>query len=203
MEISSKVVDEAKAIFRAGLAQIAASIASRAHDLACDYAATRIQFKRPLDANQMIRNKLAFMKVALWNMKAFTYRNTDAFSEEEYWGPGENALYYCADRACAITREAMQIQGGNGFMEETGLPGLVRDSTAIRLLALPLINPVIQNGWCSLENDSEPTWTATLIKKWQDDAMEDWLEHLRQTEAPDLDNARVMQTLATSVTLKN
>ena len=108
--------------------------ARRVFDLALPYAAERKQFGKPIGANQGVSFKLADMITeidaadlltlsAAWKLDAGIPANREIAS----------AKLYASEMLARVTDEAIQIFGGMGLMEETGIERFWRDARVERI----------------------------------------------------------------------
>ncbi len=121
-------------------------IAERAFRRALAYARERIQGRRdgrpvPILAHPDVRRMLLTMRAYTAAMRALCYLATaevdraarDADGERRRAAAGRVALLtplvkaWCTDRACEIASLAVQVHGGAGFIEETGVAQHYRD----------------------------------------------------------------------------
>ncbi|MXG91301.1 acyl-CoA dehydrogenase [Nocardioides sp. YIM 123512] len=108
----------------------ALGIARAAYEVALDYAKTREQFGRPIIDNQAIAFALADMKTSIdasrllvWRA-AWMARNGQPFEAAE----GSMSKLHAGETAVAVTGQAMQILGGNGFTREYPVERMARDA---------------------------------------------------------------------------
>jgi isovaleryl-CoA dehydrogenase len=121
-------------IERAMIAPMCLGIAERALALSVDYAKTRHQFGKPIGAFQMIRAKLADMYVWVETMRSFTYRVLREAARVEAGGGGRGEIHkltaasvmYAAETLNKVLNDAVQIQGGNGYIWESEINRLYR-----------------------------------------------------------------------------
>jgi hypothetical protein len=112
---------------RIGIAAQALGIAGAALDAAVAYAKERVQFGKPISANQAISFKIADMAMRLDAARLLTYRaawlkeNHRPFSKE-----AAMAKCVASDTAMYVTTEAVQIFGGNGYSREYPVERLFR-----------------------------------------------------------------------------
>lgn len=105
-------------------------------DLVLPYTHTRKQFNSPIAHNQLIQGKLADMHTKLAASRAYTYttaRKIDnaAASPENLPIPTEDcagAILYAAERATECSLDAIQLMGGNGYINEIPAGRFLRDA---------------------------------------------------------------------------
>lgn len=127
-EGAAVVESRARALVRCGVAAIANGIARRAHEIARDYAHTRIQGGVRLVRHGAIKDMLAGMVVRLHAAAAC---RLGAAADD----PGAALAHKVAasDAAAATTIDAVQLLGGMGYMVDTGVEKLMRDAKYCQL----------------------------------------------------------------------
>jgi len=126
-------------------------IAERAYQMSRDYARTRLQSRAvdsadpspvPIIRHPDVRRMLMTMRATIDAMRAIIYNTAagidrakhlpDAKDRAAWLGEVELltpvAKAWCTDMACSITSLAVQIHGGLGFIEQTGVAQLYRDA---------------------------------------------------------------------------
>ena len=114
---------------RIGIAAQALGIAQAAMDYAIAYSKERVQFGKPISANQAISFKLADMAMKLDAARLLTYRA--AYLKENhkpYSKEAAMAKCFAGDAAMWITTEAIQVLGGNGYIREYPVERLFRNA---------------------------------------------------------------------------
>lgn len=104
-------------------------LAQAAFDDAASYAATRVQFGKPIGTFQLIQQKLTDMRIALENMRNFIYKS--AWMVDNGTLDRKQAAMckrYCSETAFWVIDEAMQIHGGIGVTEGVRVERLWRDA---------------------------------------------------------------------------
>lgn len=100
-------------------------------DVTFDYVHQRKQFGRPIGEFQLVQGKLADMYTTLNACRAYLYGVGRAASAE---GAVANAkdcagvILYCAERATQVGLDAVQLLGGNGYINEYPVGRIMRDA---------------------------------------------------------------------------
>lgn len=114
----------------------------RAIALARDYAARREAFGRPLSEHALHAETLAGMQVELEAAFHLVFRVVELLGRSECGEASERELallrlltpvvkLYTAKQAVAVASEALEAFGGAGYIEDTGLPRLLRDAQVL------------------------------------------------------------------------
>ncbi|KAJ5913369.1 hypothetical protein N7504_002252 [Penicillium tannophilum] len=111
-------------------------IMQAAMDLVLPYTHTRKQFGTPIAHNQLIQGKLADMYTKLAASRAYTYTtarqvdNGAAASDPLVIRTQDcaGAILYAAERATECALDAIQLMGGNGYINEISAGRLLRDA---------------------------------------------------------------------------
>ena len=102
------------------------------HSLA--YAKDRRAFGKPIGANQAIAFKCADMQVAVDAARALTYRAARMRDAGlDFKQAAAVAKLYASEAAVTATREATQVFGGYGFMDETPVSRFYRDAKVLEI----------------------------------------------------------------------
>lgn len=114
---------------RNGIAAQAVGIAQGALDAAVDYAKERVQFGKPIAANQGIGFKLADMATATEASRLLTYQAAWLESNDLPYGK-ESAMakLMAGDTAMKVTTEAVQVFGGYGYTKDYPVERFMRDA---------------------------------------------------------------------------
>jgi butyryl-CoA dehydrogenase len=114
---------------RIGIAAQAVGIAQCALDLARDYAKERVAFGRPIAVLQAIQFKLADMATQIEAARLLTYRAAAVKdSGQRFSKEAAMAKLFAADVSVEAAREAVQIYGGYGYINEYPVERLYRDA---------------------------------------------------------------------------
>ncbi len=98
-------------------------------DVALPYARERRQFDQPIGTFGLMQGKLADMYTALQSSRAFGYAVAQAYDRGETSRVDPAAcLLHASDSAVAVTLEAIQTLGGNGYINEYSTGRLLRDA---------------------------------------------------------------------------
>jgi len=114
---------------RIGIATQGVGIAQAALDHAVKYAKERVQFGKPIAANQAIAFMLADMAVKVDCARLLTYRA--AYNKEKglpYSKEAAMAKLYASDIAMEVATDAVQVFGGYGYSREYPVERLMRDA---------------------------------------------------------------------------
>jgi len=114
---------------RIGVAAQALGIAQAALDHAVKYAKERVQFGKPIAANQAIAFMLADMATKVAAARLLTYRA--AYNKDRglpYSKEAAMAKMFASDAAMSITTDAVQIFGGYGYSREYPVERLMRNA---------------------------------------------------------------------------
>ena len=119
---------------RIGMGAQAVGVAEAAIEAAVKYAGERIQFGKPISANQGIQWYLADMattteaaKLLVWNA-AYLRQNGQNINKE-----ASMAKYYASENAVKVCNKALQIHGGYGYMKDYAIERMYRDARIIPL----------------------------------------------------------------------
>lgn len=114
---------------RNGIAAQAVGIAQGALDLAVEYAKGRVQFGKPIAAQQGVGFKLAEMATSVEAARLLTYQAAWLESEGFPYGK-ESAMskLFAGDTAMKVTTEAVQVFGGYGYTKDYPVERYMRDA---------------------------------------------------------------------------
>lgn len=114
---------------RIGIASQALGIAQGAYESALEYAKERIQFNKPIAAQQAISFKLADMATKLRASRLLVYSAAELKENHEpYSMEAAMAKQYASDRGLEIVNDALQIFGGTGYLKGMDVERAYRDA---------------------------------------------------------------------------
>lgn len=120
---------------RTAMAAGCCGTAQSALDKTLDHVASRTQFGRTLSSQPIVQDQVAFMQTRLFAMRALVDQaaaaaDTDSPALEPL---SLAAKIFASEGDWAICDLAVQLHGGSGYIEETGLPLLLRDARITRI----------------------------------------------------------------------
>jgi alkylation response protein AidB-like acyl-CoA dehydrogenase len=114
---------------RISIAALSVGLAQGALDAALAYSKQRRQFGKPIAQFQAIRHKLADLATEVEAARLLTFQAAAAY------GAGKKATrlssmakLFASEAAIRVSREAVQIHGGNGFMKDYPVEKFYRDA---------------------------------------------------------------------------
>lgn len=114
---------------RNGIAAQAVGIAQGALDAAVEYAKERVQFGKPIAANQGVSFKLADMATQIEASRLLTYQAAWLESNDLPYGKASAmAKLMAGDTAMSVTTEAVQVFGGYGYTKDYPVERFMRDA---------------------------------------------------------------------------
>jgi isovaleryl-CoA dehydrogenase len=104
-------------------------IMQAAMDVALPYVHQRKQFGAPIGSFQLVQGKLADMYVTMNAARAYVYAVAKACDRGETTREDSaGAILYAAERATQVALDAMQLLGGNGYVNDYPTGRLLRDA---------------------------------------------------------------------------
>jgi len=98
-------------------------------DVVVPYIHEREQFGQPIGTFQLIQGKIADMYTTMNACKAYSYMVAKACDRGETTRKDSaGVILYCAEKATQIALDAIQILGGNGYINEYPTGRLLRDA---------------------------------------------------------------------------
>ncbi len=114
---------------RIGIAAQALGIAQGAFEAALEYSKERVQFGKPIAAQQSLAFKLADMATKLRCARFLIYSAAELKEYHEPYGmESAMAKMYASDIALEVTNDAVQIFGGTGFLKGMDVERMYRDA---------------------------------------------------------------------------
>ncbi|MBC2879147.1 MULTISPECIES: acyl-CoA dehydrogenase family protein [Streptomyces] len=115
---------------RPAVAAQAVGIARAAYEIALDYATTRVQFGRPIIDNQGVAFQLADMRTRIDAARLLVWRASAMAATGKPFTSAEGSMskLFAGETAKAVTAQAMQILGGNGYTREYPVERMHRDA---------------------------------------------------------------------------
>ena len=119
---------------RVGVAALSVGLAQGCLDQAVTYALQREAFGRLIGAHQAIQFKIADMHARVETARLATYRAAWLKDQgKEYVAAGSLAKLVASEAAVANAREAVQIHGGYGFIEDFPVARFYRDAKVLEI----------------------------------------------------------------------
>jgi alkylation response protein AidB-like acyl-CoA dehydrogenase len=115
---------------RPGVAAMAVGVSRAALEFAAEYAATRVQFGRPIGQNQGIAFMLADMQAAVDAARLLTWRAAWMARAGRPFNRAEGSVskLVAGETAVRVTEQAIQILGGNGYTRDYPVERWHRDA---------------------------------------------------------------------------
>lgn len=114
---------------RIGIASQALGIAQGAYENALEYAKDRVQFNKPIAAQQAISFKLADMATKLRASRFLVYSAAELKeNHESYSMEAAMAKQFASDMGLEIVNDALQIFGGTGYLKGMDVERAYRDA---------------------------------------------------------------------------
>ncbi len=126
--------EKAKPWLQVGAAAALAGAVSGALAAAAAFAQTRVQFGSPIGMYQAVSDGVATIDVQLHASLALTLAAAGRLDSEDAALWAARAKAFAAEMAIPMTRQAIRIQGGTGFMREGGTERFARDVRALQFL---------------------------------------------------------------------
>ena len=114
---------------RIGIASQALGIAQSSLDASVAYSKERIQFGKPIAENQAIQFKLADMAMEIEASRMMIHKAAMMKDSGQNYGKmASMAKVYASETAMKASTNCVQIHGGYGYIQETGVERLMRDA---------------------------------------------------------------------------
>ena len=120
---------------RTGMAPMCFGIIERCLEIALAYAKERVTWGHRIADYQLIQEKLARMYVHKQNCQNLMFKQLSLVAEGRTMDAAEASAtkLYCARAATECAMEAVQVLGGNGYMQEYRVEMLARDAKLLQI----------------------------------------------------------------------
>jgi alkylation response protein AidB-like acyl-CoA dehydrogenase len=120
---------------RTGMAPMCVGIIEKCLEISTEYAKQRVTWGKPIAEYQLVQQKLATMFVHLENCRNMMFKQLTLAAEGGTMTAAEAsaAKLYCARAATESAMEAVQLLGGNGYMQEYRVEMLARDAKLLQI----------------------------------------------------------------------
>ncbi|HEY5925669.1 MAG TPA: acyl-CoA dehydrogenase family protein [Kofleriaceae bacterium] len=120
---------------RTGLPTMAVGIIERCLEIALAYAKQRVTWGKPIAEYQLVQDKLARMYMHLENARNLMFKQLTLSLEGKSMSAAEASVakLYCARAATEAAMDAVQLLGGNGYMQEYRVEMLARDAKLLQI----------------------------------------------------------------------
>jgi alkylation response protein AidB-like acyl-CoA dehydrogenase len=119
---------------RISMAALSVGLAQACLDASVRYANERTAFGRPIGEHQAIAFKLADMRVGIETARLATYRAAWLKDRERpYVAEASIAKLHASEVAMAAARDAVQVHGGYGYIEEFPVARYYRDAKVLEI----------------------------------------------------------------------
>lgn len=114
---------------RTGVAALSLGAAREAYEISKDWAKKRIQFGKPIAANQAIGFMLADMATSIEAARMVTWKAAWEYDTKQRSASKLSAIskLYASDVAMEVATNAVQVMGGDGYTTEFGVEKIMRD----------------------------------------------------------------------------
>jgi len=113
----------------------AVGMAERLLDMSAEYAKIRVQFGKPIAANQAIQWMLADMATEIYAARSMLYHAAWKADEGQKFST-ESAMFklFSSEMVCRCADRALQIHGGMGYMKDLVIERIYRDARLLRIV---------------------------------------------------------------------
>jgi acyl-CoA dehydrogenase len=119
---------------RTGVAALATGVARAAMEFAIDHASARVQFGKPLVANQAIQMIIADMSTKIHLARLAARHSAELLDRDEpNTLASSHAKRFAADTAMEVTTDAVQVLGGYGLLKGHPTEKLMRDAKPFQI----------------------------------------------------------------------
>ena len=129
-----KIAMTALDVGRVGVAGQALGAAIGAYEMALKSAKKRVQFGKPVMANQGVSFMLVDMATKIELAQLLLYKTAWLMSEGlPYSKEAAMAKMVCSDTAMEVATDAVQLHGGKGFLRDTEVERFMRDAKILQI----------------------------------------------------------------------
>lgn len=122
---------------RVGVGFMALGIINECHRLCVEYAKTRKLWGQEIGRFQLVQLKLAKMEIARINVQNMVFNTLERgrAGKPPTLAEASAIKLYCSETATEVAMEAVQLFGGNGYMQEYRVEQLARDAKSLMIYA--------------------------------------------------------------------
>ncbi|WP_227984178.1 acyl-CoA dehydrogenase family protein [Nocardia spumae] len=122
---------------RVGVGFMALGIINECHRLCVEYANTRTLWGQEIGRFQLVQLKLAKMEIARINVQNMVFNTLERgrAGKPPTLAEASAIKLYCSETATEVAMEAVQLFGGNGYMQEYRVEQLARDAKSLMIYA--------------------------------------------------------------------
>jgi len=115
---------------RTGVAALSLGAAREAYEIARDWTKDRVQFGKPIAANQAVAFMLADMATKIETARLLTWNAAWAYDYDKKKLNKLSAMskLYASDIGMEVTTDAVQAMGGDGYTWDFGVEKMMRDA---------------------------------------------------------------------------
>ncbi len=128
------LAEQARRWLQLGAAAALCGCVAGALDAAARFAESRRQFNAPIGTYQAVSDGLAMMDMQLAAGRSLVRTAAARIGEADAGVWAARAKAFCAEMAVPMTRQAIRVQGGTGFMREGGTERFARDVRALQFV---------------------------------------------------------------------
>ncbi len=122
---------------RVGVGFMALGVINECHRLCVEYANSRTLWGQEIGRFQLVQLKLAKMEVARINVQNMVFNTLERgrAGKPPTLAEASAIKLYCSEAATEVAMEAVQLFGGNGYMQEYRVEQLARDAKSLMIYA--------------------------------------------------------------------
>ncbi|MEV5651629.1 acyl-CoA dehydrogenase family protein [Nocardia sp. NPDC052254] len=122
---------------RVGVGFMALGVINECHRLCVEYANNRTLWGQEIGRFQLVQLKLAKMEVARINVQNMVFNTLERgrAGKPPTLAEASAIKLYCSEAATEVAMEAVQLFGGNGYMQEYRVEQLARDAKSLMIYA--------------------------------------------------------------------